>query len=436
MSSFTGESSLDDAAELVVSKPTEDWALILEFCDRVSAMNTSAGAKDALTAIVKKINSSNPNYACQAVKLLECCFNNSGRIFQVECAQQPLNDEIYRLLQTKSNTPMKVCDAIKESLQNICLDVMDDSSFSRVLVTYHRLRREGYDFPQTDRKVPEPPFSSQSTAEELAAREDADLARAIEESLKASAIAEKRKKSKTKKKKKTQASSGVYPDSAAVQESSKEAEASENRIQSLQDDGKRRVKAIYTFEVQEEGELGFQAGDIVTLLDDGHPDWWKGELRGKTGLFPSNYVELFAKVTSPSLGVAQSNGHNGVAYATAAGDERGQRPAENGQIDVEIVDELLGRLLTAQSSATDAAFNREIERLYDIVVGDMLPILDNKIAVLDAKDQELGHLNETYCTSMAMYDHLARDAQLAFSGQPQQQGYLPAPTSYQTPRQY
>lgn len=37
-----------------------------------------------------------------------------------------------------------------------------------------------------------------------------------------------------------------------------------------------RAKALYTFEVQEAGELGFNAGEIITLLDDSHPDWWKG----------------------------------------------------------------------------------------------------------------------------------------------------------------
>jgi hypothetical protein len=36
------------------------------------------------------------------------------------------------------------------------------------------------------------------------------------------------------------------------------------------------VKALYTFEVMEEGELGFVAGDVIRLLDDQHLDWWKG----------------------------------------------------------------------------------------------------------------------------------------------------------------
>ena len=45
---------------------------------------------------------------------------------------------------------------------------------------------------------------------------------------------------------------------------------------------RRRVKALYTFEVQEAGELGFKAGDVITLLEDSHPDWWKGRQKRRS----------------------------------------------------------------------------------------------------------------------------------------------------------
>ena len=31
-------------------------------------------------------------------------------------------------------------------------------------------------------------------------------------------------------------------------------------------------------------------GDIITILDDSK-EWWKGELNGKTGIFPGNYTQ-------------------------------------------------------------------------------------------------------------------------------------------------
>ena len=50
------------------------------------------------------------------------------------------------------------------------------------------------------------------------------------------------------------------------------------------------VIAIYTFEVTEQGELGFEKGDIIKILDRTFKDWWKGLLRGEIGIIPVNYV--------------------------------------------------------------------------------------------------------------------------------------------------
>jgi signal transducing adaptor molecule len=51
-----------------------------------------------------------------------------------------------------------------------------------------------------------------------------------------------------------------------------------------------KVKALYDFVPSESGELGFSRGDVITVLDSVYKDWWRGELHGKTGIFPVNYV--------------------------------------------------------------------------------------------------------------------------------------------------
>ncbi|TDL20232.1 hypothetical protein BD410DRAFT_386979 [Rickenella mellea] len=52
-----------------------------------------------------------------------------------------------------------------------------------------------------------------------------------------------------------------------------------------------RVRALWTFAATEWGELGFEKGDIVDVVDRNYKDWWRGRLNGKTGVFPANYVE-------------------------------------------------------------------------------------------------------------------------------------------------
>nr|XP_006816344.1 PREDICTED: growth factor receptor-bound protein 2-like [Saccoglossus kowalevskii] len=47
------------------------------------------------------------------------------------------------------------------------------------------------------------------------------------------------------------------------------------------------VQAMFDFDPQEEGELRFRRGDIITVLDKSDPNWWKGQCHGVTGMFPA-----------------------------------------------------------------------------------------------------------------------------------------------------
>lgn len=51
-----------------------------------------------------------------------------------------------------------------------------------------------------------------------------------------------------------------------------------------------QVQAVYSFHAEEADELEFKAGDIIMVLDRSSQSWWKGQLRGKTGLFPCNFT--------------------------------------------------------------------------------------------------------------------------------------------------
>ncbi|XP_076834688.1 intersectin-2b [Brachyhypopomus gauderio] len=61
-----------------------------------------------------------------------------------------------------------------------------------------------------------------------------------------------------------------------------------------------QVTAIYDYVAANQDELSFSQSQIINVLDKNDPDWWKGELNGVTGLFPTNYVKMTTSDSDPS----------------------------------------------------------------------------------------------------------------------------------------
>lgn len=52
------------------------------------------------------------------------------------------------------------------------------------------------------------------------------------------------------------------------------------------------ARARYDFSARDRTELSLREGDTIKILSrKGHNGWWKGEVYGRVGLFPANYVE-------------------------------------------------------------------------------------------------------------------------------------------------
>ncbi|CAE8642438.1 unnamed protein product, partial [Polarella glacialis] len=57
----------------------------------------------------------------------------------------------------------------------------------------------------------------------------------------------------------------------------------------------QKLLAVFDYEARNQDELAFQEGDVITCLRQEEVDrwWYRGELNGKSGIFPNNYVELY-----------------------------------------------------------------------------------------------------------------------------------------------
>lgn len=58
-------------------------------------------------------------------------------------------------------------------------------------------------------------------------------------------------------------------------------------------------RAIYSFHPDQEGELDFSEGDIITLTRQVDANWYEGTLRGQAGLFPISYVDVLVPLPLP-----------------------------------------------------------------------------------------------------------------------------------------
>ncbi|XP_021949236.1 SH3 domain-containing kinase-binding protein 1 isoform X2 [Folsomia candida] len=79
-------------------------------------------------------------------------------------------------------------------------------------------------------------------------------------------------------------------------EQSKQSKVTTSRV-------REQGRCFYAYEAQNDDELSLAINDIVQIISKNCDDegWWRGELRGKTGLFPDNFVKIISANESSTL---------------------------------------------------------------------------------------------------------------------------------------
>ena len=55
----------------------------------------------------------------------------------------------------------------------------------------------------------------------------------------------------------------------------------------------------YEYIAQEEDELTIKPGEVISNVIKHDGGWWEGELNGKKGMFPDNFVKVRSQQSSP-----------------------------------------------------------------------------------------------------------------------------------------
>jgi len=394
MGIFGGSTSpFDTLVEKVTDEKNtgEDWGMIMSVCDRVGA--TQTGPKDCLKSLIKRLNHQDPHVVMQAITLLDACVNNCGKYFLLEVASREFENEFKKLL---SKSHPKIAEKLKSMLKRWSEgEFSKDAQYSLIPSLYSNLKKEGLDFTGGEampkkKELPADPLVVSSQQEED------DLAKAIQLSLQ-----ETKGGGGGSRTVSNPASSVLYPVDSLYSGAQAAIDTAPAAGVSARKEEEKRARALYDFEAAEDNELTFKAGEVVMILDNADPNWWKGSNHRGEGLFPSNFVTMDLDGAGERKRSVAFNEEVEVKEV-----EQVTFPAQE-TIDQSKIDQLLAMLHDADPT-TGEADPPDLPRLEE-QVGCMAPLIDAELEQVDRRHAQLTRLSHELVDALSLYHTLMRE---------------------------
>lgn len=79
------------------------------------------------------------------------------------------------------------------------------------------------------------------------------------------------------------------------------------------------ARSKFAFEAQYPNELSFQEGELVTLIRHVDDEWTEGEINGRVGLFPTEYVDIIVDCADPAVNTSAAPSSLVTSEASAPG---------------------------------------------------------------------------------------------------------------------
>ncbi|KAL8675108.1 MAG: hypothetical protein Q9168_000479 [Polycauliona sp. 1 TL-2023] len=348
---------------------SENWEYILDVCDRVSGQD-SGPAADVTSQLANSLS------------------QNCGPMMHRELASRSFTDAILRLASDR-NTHQQVKAKILERLAEWTEMFANDPDLGIMEQAYMKLKSQNPNL-----HPPSKPTKRQiTTVDRQKEEEELQMALALSIKDKASSSQSGTKKAGPNSSPSAANAPQQAPTSQSVPSGTTAATVS-------------RVRALFDFQPSEAGELQFRKGDIIAVLESVYKDWWKGSLKGQTGIFPLNYVEKLSDPTQEEL------------------HREAQMEAEV-FAEIKNVEKLL-TLLSTSSSELNVRDNEEITTLYHQTLS-IRPKLIELIGKYSQKKDDFTQLNEKFIKARRDYESLleasmSQPAQPAY-GRPSQPQY-------------
>ncbi|KIW73419.1 hypothetical protein PV04_01541 [Phialophora macrospora] len=383
-----------NAFDDVVAKATdenltsENWEYILDVCDRVSS--SESGSKDVVAAMIKRLAHRNANVQLYTLELANALSQNCGISIHRELASRSFTDALLRLANDR-NTHQQVKSKILERMEEWTKMFASNTELGIMEQAYMRLKAQNPNL-----QPPQAPVKSAITDYDRR-REDEELQMALKLS-----IQDKSAAGPSSQVSGAPAELAAQTPGGAQQQTTPQPVPSGTTAATVS-----RVRALFDFQPSEPGELQFRKGDVIAVLESVYKDWWKGSLRGQTGIFPLNYVEKLQDPTPEEL----------------------QREA---QIEAEVfgqiknVEKLLA-LLSTSTGDMNVRDNEEITELYQSTLA-IRPKLIDLIGKYTQKKDDFQQLNEKFIKARRDYEALLESSMAQSAAQYARPG--PAPYGY------
>ncbi|KAF9181756.1 ESCRT-0 subunit protein hse1 [Haplosporangium sp. Z 767] len=357
---------------------SENWDLILTICEKVNRSGDNSG-RDCLSSIQKRLANKNANVILYSLTLCESLAKNCGLKAQREISSRAFTSLLVKILNEKATHPA-VRQRILELIQQWAFEFRADPSLGVMDETYQQLRSQSkFKFPSPQK----PKKELKSEADKRKEEEELQLALAL--SLSASEHSAERK---------TSSNPVQHPETAAAPV--------------------KRVRALYDFEPTESGELGFQKDDIIVVLATSYQDWWKGELYGRQGIFPVNYVEEI-KEGEPTHG------------------DRDVEDEAHVMHEAKNIDGLIQMLQNIDPRRDNFSDNDTLQDMYNNALG-IRPKLVELIKKHGEKKDEMMALNEKLMRARSTYEKMMEQSIAKYSS-PTYTSYQPQTAPYYAPAQ-
>lgn len=271
----------------------------MDMCDRVSG--DPNGPKEAVQSLIKRLAHRNANvqlYTLEvrtlavllargytnsvSLQLANALSQNCGKPMHRELSSRAFTDALLKLANDR-NTHSQVKPKILERMKDWTDMFKSDPDLGIMYDAYFRLK-------QTNPTLYPPSAPQKNSLTEVDRQKEEEE---LQMALKLSLQEEERKRKASE----PGPSAGPGASSAAGPSAAQPAAPLQPMSSGTTAATVSRVRALYDFVPSEPGELEFKKGDVIAVLESVYKDWWRGSLKGRTGIFPLNYVE---KLTDPT----------------------------------------------------------------------------------------------------------------------------------------